>query len=137
MLNVNLYIDIDGVLLDTRHQSVPIGGCEFVEFIINNFHCYWLTTHCHGDCLPAISYLSFYYPPKMIDMLRRIAPTSWDTLKTEAIDFSKPFVWLDDYAFQAEKGILKIHDAEDCLVLLNLNRTNELNSIKQKLSLMF
>lgn len=79
----------------------------------------------------------FFYPPEVIDMLRRIAPTSWDTLKTEAIDFSKPFVWLDDYAFQAEKGILKIHDAEECLVLINLNRPNELNSIKQKLSLMF
>ena len=42
------YIDIDGVLL-TKQSQIPKYGEEFIFFLIKNYDCYWLTTHCrHG-----------------------------------------------------------------------------------------
>lgn len=41
-------------------------------------------------------------------------------LKTEAIDFSSDFLWLDDYAFDGEQAMLKEYGALDKLVLIDL-----------------
>ena len=126
---MNLYLDIDGVLLDTKHQKVPDGGKEFIEFAVSNFSCHWLTTHCQGDSRRAIDYLSNYYSSRTIELLKTIQPTKWNTLKTEAIDFTQPFVWLDDYVFQSEMDILHENRTEDSLILVNLDSPNELRNL--------
>jgi len=37
----------------------------------------------------------------------KIQPTNWDTLKTEAIDFTNDFRWFDDNIKEAEMVVLK------------------------------
>jgi hypothetical protein len=88
----NLYLDIDGVLLTTKHTQAAPGVDEFVEFITQHFTCYWLTTHCKGDSAPALRYLSRFLKPATLEKLRQaVRPTNWDTLKTEAIDLASDF----------------------------------------------
>lgn len=45
------------------------------------------------------------------------------------IDFTQPFVWLDDYVFQSEMDILHENRTEDSLILVNLDSPNELRNL--------
>ena len=126
---MKLYLDIDGVLVTTKNTQPAAYASEFIDYIITNFDCYWLTTHCKGDSTEALQYLSKYFSQQTIDKLKNIKPTQWDTLKTEAIDLSEEFIWLDDYPFIAEKEILKANNCENRLIIINLNNPNELKKI--------
>ena len=78
-----IYLDIDGVLLAQRHKKAADGSVELIDFIVNKFDCYWLTTHCrdgHTDGL--IKMLSEYYSDDVIKKISMIKPTDWDALKT-------------------------------------------------------
>lgn len=123
---MKLYLDIDGVLLDygTDTHAKHVG--EFIDYITAEYDCYWLTTHCKGDSKTAIDYLSSYLPPDMISKLESVKPTTWDDIKTEAIDFDHDFVWLDDYPFNAEISVLECYRVQDSLFRVNLSNENEL-----------
>jgi hypothetical protein len=123
-------LDIDGVLL-AKGGSQPEGIAEFLAFATASFECYWLTTHCKGDASNAIRYLSRSYPEQLVAQLGAIRPTNWDTLKTEAIDFSSPFVWLDDQPFEAEKRVLVQNNCSDSLLIVNLRNPAELKRITE------
>lgn len=110
-------------------------GNEFIEFAVSNFSCYWLTTHCRGDNHHAIDYLSNYYPPSVIALLKEVRSARWNSLKTEAIDFTQPFVWLDDYVFPSETDVLRRNKAEKSLILVNLGVPNELRKNREMLFL--
>ncbi|NCU41776.1 MAG: hypothetical protein EOM19_03570 [Candidatus Moranbacteria bacterium] len=115
----NLYLDIDGVLL--TKQGVPaLHLVEFLTFTLQNFDCYWLTTHCKGDASTALFHISSKVPPEAIPFLEKIKPTTFNLWKTEGIDFSQDSLWLDDYAFDGEKNVLKDHQALQNLILINL-----------------
>ena len=129
---MKLYLDIDGVLLTTKNTQPAEYSNEFIDYIISHFDCYWLTTHCKGNTIYALEYLSKYFSQQTIDKLKCIKPTQWDTLKTEAIDLSEEFIWLDDYPFIAEKEFLKVHNCENKLIIVNLNRQNELKKIMEE-----
>ena len=90
------YIDFDGVLLKARDPYHAEYAEEFISYIVEHFDCYWLTTHCKGDTTPTINYLSEYFSDSALKKLKRIKPTMWDTLKTDALDFSSKFIWFDD-----------------------------------------
>lgn len=126
-----LYLDIDGVLLTAKHtQAAP--GVD--EFITQHFDCYWLTTHCKGDSAPAIRYLSRFLLPATLEKLRlAVHPTNWDTLKTEAIDLASDFYWLDDRPFQSEIAYLQAYRVSDRLIIVDLNRLDELAAVIEKL----
>lgn len=123
---MNLYLDIDGVLLDYATDSPAENATIFIDYITSEFDCYWLTTHCQGDSAAAIEYLAEYFPSEVIVKLKVVKPTVWRTLKTEGIDFSKPFVWLDDYPFQSEIEALDSKGASDSLFKVNLGNRDEL-----------
>jgi hypothetical protein len=135
---IKLYLDIDGVLLTSKQTRPAEYSVEFIDFITNNFDCYWLTTHCKGDTSSAISYLSKYFELQVIEKLNKIKPTNWTTLKTEAIDFTSEFIWLDDYPLQAEINVLTRQSKNDRLIIVDLNKTHELYRVmailKNKLS---
>ena len=126
---MNLYIDIDGVLLDYNTDTYAKGAIELMEYAINEFDCYWLTTHCKGDSSPAIEYLAGYFPPEIIEKLKKVKPTYWGDLKTEGIDFDKNFIWLDDYPFQAELSVLEEFGMSDSIYRVNLANDNELENV--------
>lgn len=127
-----LYIDIDGVLVTAKNTHKAEDVIPFLEFITEHFDCYWLTTHCKGDVLPAVEYVKKYIP-NCEAYLSKIKPTQWNTLKTEAIDFGSDFYWLDDYPMIAEKQVLAQYDKLSNLIVVNLKRPNELNDIMQTL----
>ncbi|MCM1142207.1 MAG: hypothetical protein NC453_26860 [Muribaculum sp.] len=128
-----IYLDIDGVLLTTKNTRAAEGVLSFLKFVTAHFDCYWLTTHCKGDAQPAINYVSRYIPNSKC-MLSKIKPTNWNTLKTEAIDLKSEFYWLDDYPMMAERFILQKNDVESRLIVVDLNRHNELNRLMQYIS---
>ena len=96
---MHLYLDIDGVLLDYKADAPAEHAVEFIDYILEEFDCYWLTTHCQGDTSEVNEYLSEYFPEDIVRRLAAVKPTTWKTLKTEGIDFTTPFVWIDDYPF--------------------------------------
>ena len=53
----NIYLDIDGVVI-TKDGKQANYLEEFLEHIVSTYDCYWLTTHCKGDCIPAMQYLT-------------------------------------------------------------------------------
>ena len=96
---------------------------------MREFECYWLTTHCRHGQNRAIEYLNQYYPAEVIRKLEGTIPTDWDALKSEAIDFSERFLWFEDAPFEAELEHLRKIGMEDCCILVNLDRPNELKRI--------
>lgn len=131
---MRLYVDIDGVLLTKRPVNAAPGGAAFIEFITGQFDCYWLTTHCRGDATVAVRYLAQYFNAATLTNLRTWQPTAWDTLKTEALDFSTDFFWLDDAPFESEKRVLEEQGMSHRLITVELERENELAQLQQLLA---
>ena len=127
-MKLDLYLDIDGVLLK-KNGEVPHGLEDFLRFAISNFNCFWLTTHCKGNSSTPIRYLSKYFSPNQIELLQNLQATNWDSLKTDAIDFSRPFVWLDDQPFESEKLVLNSNGCSNQLIIVDLDRHRELKQV--------
>jgi hypothetical protein len=121
-----LYLDIDGVLLAAKQTAPASNVLQFINFVTSNFDCYWLTTHCKGNNQTALKYLEKYFDRTTLTKLETIKPTNWTTLKTEAIDFSSDFFWLEDFPFQSEINILEIKNKKDKLLTVDLNKSDEL-----------
>lgn len=112
-----LYLDIDGVLLgktkpDDMEVILAKHVKEFLEFCLQRYKCYWLTTHCREeDTTTVINLLKRYADESVMELIRAVNSTSWKTLKTEAIDFQSDFYWLDDQLLQSEIEVLKKNNA--------------------------
>jgi len=130
---MNLFIDIDGVLLGKKtpeQNEICLAGYaeEFLDFALGKFDCYWLTTHCKGDTTKAIDYLSQYGDREFISLAKKVKPTNFKTFKTEAL--FGDFYWIDDqpmaYEIQYldERGWLKYW-----LQVNTRNNYNELSNI--------
>jgi len=129
---MNLYFDIDGVLL-TRNKQVPNGASELLDYATQNFNCYWLTTHCRTATNRALEYLTEFYQEDDLLKISKILPTDWNDSKTEALNWSSDFLWFDDFAFKFEQIELKKRNRLDSLVLVNLDREDELSRILTQL----
>jgi hypothetical protein len=121
-----LYLDIDGVLLTTKQARPASNVLEFIDFVTSNFDCYWLTTHCKGNNQTVLKYLSEYFDKEILKKFETIKATNWTTLKTEAIDFNSDFIWLEDFPFQSEINILENKSKKDKLLIVDLNKSDEL-----------
>lgn len=130
---MNIYIDIDGVLL-TKQQKIPKGAQNFISYLTTNFSCYWLTTHCRTGSNKTLAYLKQFYGEEILQQLSKIQVTNWVDLKTEGIDFREDFIWLEDYPFEAEKKILQENGKLDALFLIDLKDENALDEIVEKIS---
>ena len=125
MAKMNLYIDVDGVLIgkdapDSPTQRLARHAEEFLTFALNHFDVSWLTTHCRGDAQRVVEYLRMYAPDNLMPLLRQIRPTNWDTLKTEALQGD--FYWLDDSPMQAELNWLRERDLLDRWIEVDVRR---------------
>lgn len=127
MKTVNIYLDIDGVLIHGRRNKAAIGVNYFLrvlnKLMMRGINVYWLTTHCDGDTAGAVKYLDPYLSsPVSRTIITRIKPTSW-TVKTQGIDFGKPFLWFDDKPLGwADAAAMKEHSVTDSLVIVDLNK---------------
>lgn len=107
----NIYLDIDGVLL--ANDLVPaLHAKEFLQFVLEKYpdSTYWLTTHCKGDASVPIRHIGHMFDDETVEIMKKIKATDWQTAKTEAIDFSQPFLWFDDDLFYSEKVDLEKHE---------------------------
>ena len=119
-LKPNIYLDIDGVIL-ANEENLSIGAEEFIKYAVENFDVYWLTTHCtQSDATHAINYVMRAGNESLRPTLEKLIPTSWSDNKTEAIDFSKPFLWFDDDCYLAEKRDLEANNAFNSWVEVDL-----------------
>ena len=91
---------------DNNQIKLANGAQEFVTYSLENYDCYWLTTHCKGDCSSALKYMKKYCSDKFFDELKKIKPTNFNVLKTDAIDFEDDFLWFDDFLLQSEIDVL-------------------------------
>ena len=134
---MNIYLDIDGVILANDKQLANHAE-QFLRSILNNYpdSTYWLTTHCRGNASDAVLFLSRFLKDDMVELLKKIKPTNWEEWKTEAIDFTQPFLWFDDDLFEVEKNELIKFDALKSWVEIDLSKDkNQLLQIIKKLQL--
>ena len=114
MRSMNIYLDIDGVLL-ADPVSKANHSDEFIKYVVTHYAdtTYWLTAHCWRFGNRTIPLLSKFFPEETMKYIRQIKPTKWYEFKTEAIDFSTSFLWFDDDLYKEEKKVLIKHRALD------------------------
>jgi len=122
---MNIYLDIDGVLL--ANELFPaLHAAEFIKYVLTNYPdtTYWLTTHCQGDASRPVSDIGHRFDDETVELLKMIKPTIWldSSAKTDAIDFSKPFLWFDDDLFVKEKEALIKHGVLENWIEVNLQK---------------
>ncbi len=112
---MNIYLDIDGVLLAHENRAADYAD-EFLQFILKYWPetTYWLTTHCWKGHNRTYDVLEPYLRKQTLKQLHLIKPTEWGELKTDAINFKRPFLWFDDDLFDEEKQILEHYRALEC-----------------------
>lgn len=100
---VNIYLDIDGVLLVNNLNPVEHMR-RFLEVVKERVcNVYWLTTHRKGDAVTAYKHLELVLEPRTMELPKDIKATSWNTSKTNEVGFSKPFLRLDDDLFYEDE----------------------------------
>jgi hypothetical protein len=120
---MNIYLDIDGVLLADESRRARHAQ-EFLKLVLETCpdSTYWLTTHCKGDAAIPVRRIGHLFDAEMAPLMTMIKPTTWDLAKTEAIDFSTPFLWFDDICFDFEKKTLLQHGAIDNWIKVDLRK---------------
>ena len=107
---MNVYLDIDGVLLINEKYAAPYAA-EFLERILKKYpdSTYWLTTHKWKGIDRTQEVLAPAFLLETLELIKAIKPTEWGESKTDAIDFTKPFLWFDDDLYPEEKSALEAH----------------------------
>jgi hypothetical protein len=119
---MNIYLDIDGVLL-ANESNLAEGALEFIKYAADNFEVYWLTTHCmNGDPAHAIEYVARVEQEDLRPWLKKFKPTVWSLKKTDAIDFTKPFFWYDDDCYSEERKVLMENNALNSWIEVDLRK---------------
>lgn len=126
-----LYIDINGTLINKKKQCASQHVEEFVDFVLSNYDCYWLSPECCYPIEETKIYLSNFFTPTVVEKLIAIKQTYWTTSKTEAINFNEDFIWLDSYIFGYEREILKRNNKTRNVLLLEGKETDLLDTINQ------
>jgi hypothetical protein len=108
---ISLYLDIDGVLLrrtgrrefnDRAEFEIATGAYEFMDWCIERFDCFWLTSRSHDGSYAGIEQAFRFaipttsLPIEIKDRIHAIKPAAWPRSKIEGIDVSEEFIWLDD-----------------------------------------
>lgn len=122
---MNVYLDIDGVLL-ANNARLASHADEFLQAIINKYpdSTYWLTMP--NDQGMSTNVLAPHLRPETVAMLDKIKPLEWKTLKTEAIDFNKDFLWFGDDIWPEELNALEKHDAVQQFIMVKLDKNHDI-----------
>ena len=94
--NIKIRLDIVGALLLGGKTTLYTG--EFLQCVLKQYpnDTFWLTTRCAGDAEAIVKQIAQYFDRETIILLNMIKPTKWNMAKTDAIDFTLPFLWFDD-----------------------------------------
>lgn len=112
-----LHIDIDGVLnkADGDWSNGPAWRRDapaFLKWALKHFDCSFLTAwylkkNIVNKCLT---------PLGLRDQADEFKYPDWQHWKTEGIDFSRPFYWIDDNCMEEEFAVLEAHNVRDSLI---------------------
>jgi hypothetical protein len=120
---MNIYLDIDGVILTKDGKQMPYLK-DFLIFVFSlaGDNIYWLSTHCKdGNTDRVLDHLRGRVEDDVLEVLKRVKGSKWDTLKTEGIDLDSDFLWFDDNIFDREYEILEGLKKDDCLIKVDNN----------------
>ena len=115
----DLYLGIDGVIL-TKGVLPALHLNRFLEYVLNLYTVSWLSSRCRGNSQETMRYLSQFLFGDTISLINRIQPTTYRLDKTEAIDFSRDFFWIEPELFDSEKNMLKKHNKLTSWIKLDL-----------------
>ena len=118
---IDIYLNIDGVLLDENSQPANCSR-EFLKHIVPNFNVYWLSSRTKDNNFELLKDLSRIFEPQVMQLISRVRPTRWSYAKTQAIDFSRPFLWFDDELVIHERLDLIKNNAVASWIEVNLAR---------------
>ena len=120
---MNIYLDIDGVLLANENHAANYAD-DFLQAVLAAYpdSTYWLTTHNWRGENRTKEVLAPYLRPETLPLLDKIKPSVWNEMKTDGINFSEKFIWLDDDLWQDELKVLERHNATDNFILIDLQK---------------
>jgi len=120
---MNIYLDIDGVLLINDKHAAPHAD-KFLQHIIKKYpdSTYWLTTHNWQGENNAKKILEPHLKSETVKLLNKVQPSEWKELKTDAIDFSQDFLWFDDDLWPDELKVLEDNNATGNFIMIDLNK---------------
>jgi hypothetical protein len=118
-----IYLDVDGVLL--RRSCVSRSGFElspyaeeFLAHLVASHNVFWLTTRCRAG-MPNDVARAFRHamqvaslPPKLAKLINAVEPAEWNSCKTEGIDLTANFFWIDDKPTPRALEVLAQHGCE-------------------------
>jgi len=120
---MNIYLDVDGVLLINENNAAHYAD-EFLRAVLTKFPdtTYWLTTHNWKGENRAKAVLTPHLDSATAALLDKINPSEWGELKTDAINFSKDFLWFDDDLWPDELEVLEENNCTHRFVMVNLEK---------------
>lgn len=120
---MNIYLNIDGVLRVHAGQAAHYAD-EFLNLIVRRWPdtSYWLTMQSRGGRFGSLELLQPLIKPRTYAACKVIRPGNWRDHKTDAIDFTRPFLWYDDIITPEEQQILRHYRAEGCFRPINLHK---------------
>jgi hypothetical protein len=149
MKPIDLYLDLDGVILrrtgrtESRGRTefeVAPGGMDFLSWAIENFNCYWLTSRSHDGTYDEIERaFRFAIPAANISndvrqLIRAICPAPWGGGKVKGIDLSKDFYWVDDNPDDVSVDAMKNAGLKSRLILASTDQhPNDLERVRRQL----
>lgn len=120
MKRLNIYFDIDGVLLGTKSPKKDV--IKLLRYCLCKYpnSTYWLTTHCKSGENKTNFVLRDEFPDSLVEQIyNTFLPTDWEVLKTDAIDLDSDFIWFDDNLFESERNILEKYLVLDSFFRMN------------------
>lgn len=130
---MNIYLDIDGVLLANENSAANYAD-EFLQAVLAAYpdSTYWLTTHNWRGENRTKEVLAPHLKPETVPLLDKIKPSVWNEMKTDGINFSEKFIWLDDDLWEDELTVLEQHNATDNFILIDLKKNpNQLKDVAE------
>ncbi len=120
---MNVYLDSDGVLV-ANEKSAAHYADEFLQAVLVAYpdSTYWLTTHNWRGENGTKEVLAPHLKPETVPLLDKIKPSVWNEMKTDGINFSEKFIWLDDDLWEDELKVLEQHNATDNFILIDLKK---------------
>lgn len=151
MTSIDIYIDIDGVILRRTGRiefggrtdfAVAPGAIEFLKWATENFNCYWLTSRSHDGSYAGIE-RAFRFaipannlPEEIRAAIHAIRPAAWHKSKIEGIDQSRNFYWVDDDADDASVAALEAAGLSSRLVAASTDeRPDDLVRVREVLEM--
>lgn len=111
---MNIYLDFDRVLLKDTNTLAP----HITPFLqmVSGHPAYWLTSD-HENYLKKIVPLLTHNQRNLISVIQ---PAEWEMLRTEAIDYSQPFLWFTHAVDEFELEDLSVHQCNENLYIVDV-----------------